>query len=149
MEKKGLFLLFIFFLLVLVTGCKTEFDNNNTKLVNLSFNKPVGYRDSRYPIGDIDEKREYEMRVYEFGNYSISITWRENDTFKKFHKGSDVKYENKTLNDKKYKYNEGDNYINYISEHMGDLYIFEFKGEKTEENVNEFKDLLNSAKYRE
>ena len=41
MKKKGLFLLFIFFLLVLVTGCKTEFDNNNTKLVNLSFNKQV------------------------------------------------------------------------------------------------------------
>ena len=148
MKKKGLFLLFIFFLLFVVTGCKTDFDNNNTKLVNMSFNKPIGYSDSRYPIGNID-KYEYEMRVYEFGNFSICITWREKDTFKKFTKDSDIKYENKTINDKKYKFSENDNNINYITEHMGDLYIFEFKGEKTEENVNEFKDLLNSAKYRE
>ena len=95
--KKGLFLVFIFLLLFVVTGCRTEFDNNNTKLTDMSFNKPFGYKDSRYPIGNLEDGREYEMRVYEFNDYSIEITWRDKDTFKKYTKDSEVKYKSKTF----------------------------------------------------
>ena len=114
----------------------------------MSFNKPIGYRDSRYPIGVLDDDREYEMRVYEFQNFSISITWRENDTFKKYSKTMDLKYKNKEINDKKYKYAETDNKIYYISEHMNGLYIFEFSGDKSSDNVDKYMSLLNTVKYR-
>ena len=147
--KKGLFLVFIFLLLFVVTGCRTEFDNNNTKLTDMSFNKPIGYKDSRYPIGNLEDGREYEMRVYEFNDYSIEITWRAKDTFKKYTKDSDIKYKKKTINEKEYKYTEDDNSITYISEHMKGLYIFKFSGNKSEENVKTFTELLDTVKYRE
>ena len=115
----------------------------------MSFNKPLGYKDSRYPIGNLEDGREYEVRVYEFNDYSIEITWRDKDTFKKYTKDSDVKYKNKTINEKKYKYAEDDNSITYISEHMKGLYIFKFSGTKSEENVKVFDELLDSVKYRE
>ena len=149
MKKKGLYLLFILFLLFTMSGCKTDFDNNDTKLINMSFKKPTGYKDSRYPLGNLTDGREYEMRVYDFNGYSIKITYREKETFKKYTKESDIKYENKKVNKKKYKYNESDNSIIYITEHMKDLYIFEFTGDKSDVNKQIFEDLIKSAKYRE
>ena len=148
MKRRGLFLLFVL-LILFVTGCRTDFDNNNTKLINMSFNKPIGYKDSRYPIGNLEDGREYEMRIYDFNDYSIKITGRDKDTFKKYTKDSDIKYTKKTINDKKYKYGENDNTIYYITEHMDGLYVFEFSGNKSEENVAVFTDLIKSAKYRE
>ena len=147
--KKGLLVLFIFFLLFTVTGCKTEFDNNNTKLINVSFNKPIGYKDSRYPIGNLENGKEYEMRVYEFNDFSIEISWREADTFKKYTKDNGIDYKKKTINDKNYKYGETESDIYYISTYMDDLYVFKFSGNKSEENVAKFDDLLKSVKYRE
>ena len=146
MKKRSL--IFLFLLLFILTGCRTEFDNNNTKLSDMSFNKPIGYRDSRYPIGVLEDGREYEMRVYEFQNFSISITWRDKDTFKKYSKDSDLKYKNKKINNKEYKYVETDNKIYYISEHMKGLYIFEFSGDKSSDNVDKYMNLLNNVKYR-
>lgn len=148
MKKKGLFLILILFLSIFLTGCRTDFDNNNTKLINVSFNKPIGYKDSRYPIGNLEDGREYEIRVYEFSDYSIEILWRDKDTFKKYTKDSDVKYSKKTINDKDYKYAESDNSIVYITEHMDGLYVFKFNGNKSEENLDNFNDVMKSVKYR-
>lgn len=146
--KKILLFLGVFSILFMVTGCRTDFDNNDTKLINMSFNKPNGYVDSRYPIGN-EGNIEYEMRVYVFNDYTINIYWRGKDTFKKYSKNSELKFTNKTINDKKYKYSETDNSIYYITDHMDDLYIFEFLGNKSEENQKVFMDLIESSKYRE
>ena len=146
--KKILLFLGVFSILFMVTGCKTDFDNNDTKLINMSFNKPNGYVDSRYPIGN-EGNIEYEMRVYVFNDYTINIYWRGKDTFKKYSRNSELKFTNKTINDKKYKYSETDNSIYYITDYMDDLYIFEFLGNKSEENQKVFMDLIESSKYRE
>lgn len=150
MKKRVLLGIVAVFTLLCVTGCKSAYEKNDTKLNNISFNAPKEFIEMKKSDGkmSVNSKKKWLSYRYTYDDYSIKALWREADTYKAFGKDSGLKFVDKKINGVNTHFSEEDNYMYTLIEYKDDLYIFEYYGKKTDEGKKVYNDILNSVKYK-
>ena len=150
--KKKLLLSFVMLgLLFLMSGCKSSFESNDTKIKNVSYNAPTGFVEMKKSEGnnsDSNGKKWISYR-YTYKNYSIRVLWRQGDKFKEYTENSKLKYDDVKLGSQTAHYSDSNDQFTYtIFDYKDDLYIFEFYGKKTDTGRKQYKDIIDSIRFK-
>ena len=149
--KKKLLIIITIFISIIMIGCSNGYESNNTKLNNLSYNKPKG-KDEPEVVEKVDAKQKlYIIHKYEYEGYNIRLYYRQGESYdEEYFKNTELKYKDDTVDGIKCKSALDDDYYNYYYiPYKDDMYVIEFTGQnKTDEAKEEFKKLVDSIKFK-
>ena len=149
--KKKILIIFTIFISILLLGCTNQYESNDTKLNNLSYNKPKDIENPEI-IQKVDAKGHlYIIHKYEYDTYNIRLYYRQSENYdEEYFKTTELKYKDDTVAGVKCKSSLDDNYYNYYYiPYKGDMYIIEFTGSnKTKEAKEEFTKLVESVRFK-